>query len=345
MADATNYPHVRKAIHTMTPKDEYPVVVTVAGSQLFGTDSVNSDRDYTGVFKSTIRQVILNQAVEHYAFKTNNEKNTRNSSEDVDFTAKELRKFLSDCMAGQMYALNMLFTPEHQVLYSSAIWRFIQTNRSKLLSRNVEPFLGYCKSQAFKYGMKGTRLDIAETVLNEAKEFLKSNTKATVEDFSHHLAAKHWLANKFGEKVMLTVIRNADCNKLHLTVLEKHYQLNRNLSYFIDSLGAVVAKYSARTRKAKGDGGIDWKALSHAIRVADEVLMLANLGEIVYPLPSAEHVKAIKFGLVPYQDVQDELMDKLAQVPGVLYQLPEQPDVEFWEAFIFRSYAPIASGS
>ena len=102
----------------------------------------------------------------------------------------------------------------------------------------------------------------------------------------------------------------------------------------------VVDEYGARARKAADNDGLDWKALSHAVRVATEALELFATGEITFPLSNAEHLRHIKLGLVPYPEVGNEietLLDRVEQA-AVTCSLRETPNQDFIDRTVREAY-------
>jgi hypothetical protein len=76
----------------------------------------------------------------------------------------------------------------------------------------------------------------------------------------------------------------------------------------------IYQEYGHRARLAQTNEGIDWKALSHAVRVANEALELLETHHVTFPLPNAAHILAIKRGTVPYTHVADEIEGLLVAV-------------------------------
>ena len=58
-----------------------------------------------------------------------------------------------------------------RVKEKTAEWDFIVENRSKLLSKNIKPMVGYAKAQAMKYSMKGNRLQAVKDIIAFYKMF------------------------------------------------------------------------------------------------------------------------------------------------------------------------------
>jgi hypothetical protein len=91
---------------------------------------------------------------------------------------------------------------------------------------------------------------------------------------------------------------------------------------------------------AETQQGVDWKALSHAVRVGTQALELLKTGHITFPLPNAARVLAIKTGQLPYREVADEIEDFLAKVEVAASEssLPDEPDHQWIEDFVRRVY-------
>ena len=92
--------------------------------------------------------------------------------------------------------------------------------------------------------------------------------------------------------------------------------------------------------EAECSDGLDWKALSHAVRIGQEAIELFRTGQITFPRPEAAHLLAVKQGKVPYSEVAEEVerlvdeVDKSASGSG----FPAEPDRQLVDEFVFRVY-------
>ena len=87
----------------------------------------------------------------------------------------------------------------------------------------------------------------------------------------------------------------------------------------------------------------DWKALSHAVRVANEALELLNTANVTFPLPNAAHILEIKKGLLSYEQVAEEIEGLLLDVEKAseVSTLRDDADAEFIDALVARVYGGI----
>jgi hypothetical protein len=114
-----------------------------------------------------------------------------------------------------------------------------------------------------------------------------------------------------------------------------------------DMVERLVAEYGQRARRAESHAGIDWKALSHAVRVGREAVELFSTGRIVFPLPYADHLVRIKRGELAYETVADEIERLLEAVEAsaAASSLPDAPDEAAMDALVESAYRSKVLGS
>lgn len=102
----------------------------------------------------------------------------------------------------------------------------------------------------------------------------------------------------------------------------------------------LVNEYGQRALQAERNEGIDWKALSHAVRVGREALQLLQTGRITFPLPSASEILSIKLGELAYETVAQTIDELLIDVEAaaVVSPLREEPDFAFIDDLVARAY-------
>src|SRR5262249_29594593 len=90
----------------------------------------------------------------------------RNRPGDVDREYYSLQRYLALLAAGQTMAIDMLFAPDTvMVKPPSPVWRDIQAHAPRFVSRRASAFVRYCRPQANKYGIKGSRVAAARRAL------------------------------------------------------------------------------------------------------------------------------------------------------------------------------------
>jgi len=303
------------------------VVKMYFGFRLYGTATPESDTDVKGVFLPSLEQVLLNRVPRTFSTATKANPHDKNAPEDVDTDLYSLHYFIDLACAGETVALDMLHAPPGMLLQSSDLWDEIVGSREKFYTRNLKAFIGYARRQAAKYGVKGSRLASAKAVLAFLEELDPSAPLSTVWDrlplpeHVHHLGP-----NPNGIR--------------EYQVCGKKFQETSKIEYILPTLRKFCHSYGDRARQAERNEGIDWKAVSHAIRAALQVKQILEEGTLTFPLREAAYLRAVKKGELHYQNEVaprlDELMEEVEKLSAES-SLPLKPDRRFWDDFILRT--------
>ena len=292
-------------------KPQHHILVNaVAGSHLFGLNTPKSDKDFKGVYIPTLEELLLGEVQDSVHHSTNTQVNTKNNSDDVDTEFYSLAKFFRMLEQGQTVALELLFTPLEFQLQTSEIWLAIQKEASRLVHKQVTAYLGYARQQADKYGLRGSRMGSIESVI--------TTIESTYEPFDRLEDIKHTLVELTKLQHVSFIDKYLD-GREYFCVCSKKFDLRTRVSQCLESLKATYDEYGARSRQAKLNDGIDWKALSHAVRVMYQGQELLNTGKMTLPL-KPEHrevLMKIKLGELDYpttvQPLIESEMDKLVE--------------------------------
>jgi hypothetical protein len=114
----------------------------------------------------------------------------------------------------------------------------------------------------------------------------------------------------------------------YLEILGKKFSGDVTIDYFFGKSLSLEVQFGNRTKSSAE--GVDWKALSHSVRVLFEVEELLDTGFVTFPLLEKEFVKEVKEGKVPVDAVMMFVNAKLDQVKEKLdsSDLPEKSNRE-----------------
>ena len=298
------------------------------GSHLYGTNTKNSDTDYKGIFMPSKEQILLGRIPKCYSENTKVGEG-KNTSEDIDTEIYSLHYFLELACQGQTVAIDMLHAPDNMILESSEVWTKIVARRRRFITKDMQAFVGYAMRQASKYGIKGSRLSAAKSVLDLLDNYDMQFTPKKVKDI--------WDRLPEGEHINKEEI-DKNGNRVY-QICGKKIQETVSLMYMKDVVKRFYDSYGARAKQAEKNEGIDWKAVSHAIRAAFQLKALYENGFIKFPLPEAELVKHIKLGYHDYKnEVAPLLEDLIFQVKELAEKsnYPKKVDRKYWDDFIIR---------
>lgn len=318
------------------------IVVRVEfGSHLYGTNTASSDRDYKSVYLPSASDILLQRVKGSLGHKVKRFEGDRNSPEDTDDEMYSLQRYLGLLSEGQTVSIDMLFTPKP--LITSPLWEEVRANKDLLLTKRSAAFVGYCRTQANKYGIKGSRVAAAK----EASEFFKAHF-----DRLGNTAKLHEIADLLpaiiGEHTKIVELETTKGNTEHFVdCCNRKVSFGNTIKAAYEIYSRIYENYGKRARLAQTNEGVDWKALSHAVRVANEALELLATANVTFPLPNAAHILDIKRGLLPYDDVASEIEKLLEEVERAseLSSLRDEADKDFIDALVCRVYGDVVSKS
>lgn len=291
----------------------------VFGSRLYGTNKENSDLDIKQIHKNSLEEIILKKDEDNIQKK-----------DEIDFDSKELRTFISSCLSGQTFSMDMIFTPPELWLESSDTWLEIQKNRSKLVTKNMSCFMAYCRCQAGKYSKKGDKLN----ELIELKAILESTSPKNVLGFLFNENDQLKFEHIKIEKILNTGSGNFETM---LKVVESHHPFNRQISEVLKSINLKIDSYGGRSKKASQNKGIDLKAYYHAFRVAWEFEEILKTGELTFPSKNVNLMINMRNGVYEKSYLDDWITEEIERIEKIENTLPE-PDHKFWDDWILEQY-------
>lgn len=295
----------------MNNKQQNVLVEMVFGSHLYGTATPASDKDFKGVFLPSKNDLFLGRVPKSVSFNTKQSSESKNTSADTDRELYSLQYFFELAKKGETVALDMLHAPKEFWLTSTWEWEYLHSKRSMFYTKNLSSFVGYARTQAAKYGVKGSRLADAKRVL----EALRANPKKKVFEVYHLLPT--------GEHCGLAMSGMYE-------VCGKKMTMTATTDTYVLMLENFVKEFGERARQAETNQGVDWKALSHAFRAGFQVRALLTEGDFTYPLKECAFLRSVKNGELHFKDVSpmlEDLMDLLTSL-SAKSTLPEKVDSE-----------------
>lgn len=307
------------------------------GSHLYGTATETSDEDVRGVFVPDGRSLILGHTERGHRNEIATTPEGKIVPGTLDYESWSIAYFLKLLCEGNTPAIDMIFAPEWSWIgEADPAWReLVREAPSRLVTKNAAAFVGYCRAQANKYGIKGSRVATAREALalvsDKPRAAKLSEIAGEVEFFVLH----------HPEHSAIVPIDQISREPI------KHWEVcNRKLSFTAsvgvahDVLGRMVREYGQRALAAEKAVGIDWKALYHAARVGAEAVELLTTGGVVFPRPDREHLLAIKRGRLPYPEVANEIEGLLESVEALskTSALRAVPDYAWAEEFVIARH-------
>ena len=311
--------------------------LTLFGSTLYGTATPGkSDMDVRGIFLPSRESLALNRAPKSLHFSTGNNER-RNLAGDVDIDLWSVQHWLLKLLpAGDTGALDVLFSPSHEActLYRDPILDNVFTNSLRLMDTgNGRAYAEYSLGQAKKYGIKGSRVGALKAVRSWLQTHCPNpHPDLRLSEYLDDLAAS-CTDDRFCSVVTVHDDRALQlCGKLHMSSIR--------MEEFIRRVEVDMSRYGARAEEAERNQGLDFKALSHALRALDQMEELLQTGKIIFPLSTRERLIAVKEGRYSWREVEPQILERLAAVDALRGSAPfaEAHEVAFAEACVMACY-------
>lgn len=301
------------------------------GSHLFGTNTPASDEDFQGVFLPASRDLMgLGTCPTEFSMNEKTTAGERNGVGDVDRKYFSLQRFLTFAMQGQPGQLEMMFAPAAVVQQSDYYWQQI-LDRSSLIhsQKGVRPFLGFALAQAYKATIKGENLNKIRELIAVVSTVVAKDTRARLADVLKPDPAT-------GTAAVGGIQVAYQMNEQGFALIEiagRRFDPGILLRSFLDALVTLEARYGKRSEAAAANG-LDFKSLSHAVRLISEAEEYLTTGKITLPRPDAGFLLAVKQGQIQrdwFAFLTGEI-DRIERDVAPLSPLPEKPDYAGVEA-------------
>ncbi len=296
------------------------------GSHLYGTNTKDSDEDYKGIALSDSNDILLGNIFKTKKQSTGNDR-SKNTKDDLDYDIYSLHYFIKLACEGETAAIDMLHVAGNMILETSDEWKFIQVHREKFYTKNMQAFVGYARRQAAKYGCRGSRLATISEVIKFLTTYNATNTKIEYV----------WDKLPIGEHAKF--IEDSPNGSKQYQICGRILQSTAKIQYSLETLISFHDRYGERSKKAEKNEGIDWKAISHAMRAAYQLIELFEHNNITFPRPEAQLLKLVKSGSLDYRKTVEpalgDLMDKVERL-GSNSVFPDKADIAFWNNFLIE---------
>lgn len=323
--------------------DEKNLIVEMYfGSKVYGTSTPQSDTDIKFIFLPEARDIILGNVTNVVTHTNKNDPKAKSGPNDIEYEGFSLQQFLHHVASGQTYALDMLFIPEHMIRKKGQhfhIWEMIQTNKSKLLSKKVQGFVGYCRGQASKYGVKAERM----TTVSHAITIMDNiNAEKLTFEIAETIVSCLIQSNCNPEFFGIVGVDNPRTGhkEQYLQICGRKSQFGTKFNDVRMMYKNVHQEYGKRTEEALRTNGKDCKALYHAIRVSNQAIELLKTGHITFPRPEADFLLNVRNNVFSIDYLNKRLDDGLKEIEQLLEvsTLLDNSDNEFIDNLVYDSY-------
>lgn len=267
----------------------------ITGSNLYGTTTESSDKDYVGIFIANKEYYFGMKEIEEVDISIESKNiNGKNNPDAEDNKLYEIRQFFKLLYNNNPNIIELLFIPENNIIFNSTYYNFIRDKKYFFLDSELikKKFQQYAFSQKKKMEVKLDHYDIlmkAYKIIDKSdKRFLVDEDKFNIFQFRNNINTEYKVGDIF-------IPRNTTI-KITKKILQK--RLKR-----VGHRQDLILKY-----------GFDTKFGSHLVRLLLEGIELLETKKISFPLKERQLITDIKQGKYKMNEVlemSDELDNKI----------------------------------
>lgn len=297
------------------------------GSRLYGTNTASSDTDLKAIILPDIDDVLLGKRMTSTKARfdadgvkiTDDTKAMPVNGLEIEFIP--FQTFVRDYVAGQTYAVEVAFailksgqTAHTQV--EALEFRMVQQMVDQFSNADVYSMVSFAQKQTFDYVHRGARLNEAINVEIALIEAILAYSQTGITPrldsiMKNGMSVLDVIAKSTGLKTSVSVNNTKSQRTLELN--GRSYLESTRLDHILEQVQKLVDKYGERTTAAAKDS-VDFKSLSHAVRVYQQSIELLDTGKITFPRPNVQELLEIKQGSADLEVVKAKLLKLDAEV-------------------------------
>ena len=281
------------------------------GAHLYGTDTPDSDLDLKGVYLPEPRDILLQRVKSSVTLTPAKARGEKITVGDVDREAYSLQRYSDFSAKARRWPSTCCSRRRRDDHAAPPAVAPDPGAGEAACPRRLPAFVRYCQQQANKYGIKGSRVATARQAMASLSAAEATTRNAGRSSSSFGLA---------GELACLEHVAFADVSMpggrfdLPSRDLRPQRPFHRLAQDRARNCQRIVEEFGQRALQAERNEGVDWKALSHAVRVGREAhRALRDRPHHVSPA-LADHIRRIKGGEIAYETVANEIEDLLVTV-------------------------------
>lgn len=314
-----------------TPQNYNDILAVIPyGSHLYGTNTATSDFDFKVITLPSYRALLLGKQLRVERFRYDKDGNPL--KEDVSmpeggYEAEHIpvQKLIKDFLSGQAYAVEFVHAikcgfvqavpadvenAEFLIQRQRSFTEFITNFENQCRHSNLYGMIGFAIKQTFDYVRRGERYTAAMNVLQAINDITLELGGATTKTRLDTPFGAHFIFDEIVARTSLEIGSTVNHDRVMRTIKlnGREYLETTVLSNFSDAVQKLAAQYGERSVKA-AISEVEWKSLSHAVRVYQQVVELLFTGSIQFPRANAPELLHIRRGEMDLETVKEMLRD------------------------------------
>ncbi len=286
------------------------ILEIVSGSHLYGTNTIESDEDYMGIFIAPKEFYLgLNSVKEVDLSIVSKSFDGKNNSDAVDKKFYELRQFVKLAADGNPNISEILFSNKSNIIFSNDLGKKLLDNAHLFPSKLIkQKFIGYAISQMKKASVKPDNfIDLQKFIELFDLESLGKKRLIELQYISSPIVP------------LITFYKD------FASIGGLNFNLNVKMNSIFDKIKIRLSKSSHR-QELWLKYGVDTKFLMHCLRLVLEGKELLETGRIKFPLKEKDLLLKVRNGLIPLKEVHEMIEFHKNELENFEGNLPKTPN-------------------
>ncbi len=308
------------------------------GSHLYGTNTEDSDEDYSGIFLPSEEYIYGFKKIDQVDLSKKDKTETgKNTKDAVDCIYYEFRKFIKLALECNPNILEQLFVNKENIIFCNETGQTLLDIRHKFVYQGLcDRFLGYSYSQKHKMLIRSDKF----FELNKGLEIINEILKNKPQFISSYICDIFYIKNYdiIEDKYKIESIFRKGYDSAQNVTYVSIGDLNLQPSYTLLKCKKVIEERLSKVGNRKElllDKGYDYKFGMHCCRLLLEGIELLKTGKLIFPLKYRDLLLSIKKGDWEYQQVIDYI-DKLEKEMEKVKdesKLPDRSNYDYIEKY------------
>lgn len=319
-----------------------PLFSLYYGSKLYGTSTPSSDTDVKVVYIPALNDVLAGNLKRNFKERYDADGNkitddqAKMPDNGIETEHISVHTFVRDFVEGQTYALEIAHAMAWREAEDSNELEAVEFCRElieRFANKDVYAMTSFAQKQVMDYVHRAERLKAAEQLLGKLELLEKvmrtSPATAFIELRLDTPTPDGTILDTISLSTGLDIgeVQNGNRGYRTLELNNRSYLETTALSEIIGLVKKQIAAYGVRTREA-AKTPVEWKAISHAIRVYEQAIELLETKKMSFPRHDANYLLSVKRGQVDLDSVKAYLKQLDAEVLRKIEEskLPKKTD-------------------
>jgi hypothetical protein len=331
-------------------QDRTPVLMTIAGSALYGTATPESDDDIRGVFLPSKEQILLGSS--SYGV-DNNSDATQMGAGDIDVSAVSYSRYLALLGKLDMISVELLFagqSSDFRVGPVHPLYQRIWERREDIFAGSSRSAIGHARQRIGAFFPEDDASFAPYVALRDIVKDLMDQGVARLIEAPEHLdriaAVEGVDVVFFNNNVKpplretwddMTADERAGNEKtrglLFIEIGGKRIGISNPLSESISAIERPLSRNEEKKRaRARGEA-VGFKDAYQGVRIIHQAIELHKTRELIFPRPEAAYLRKVRNAELTQEDVKEYIRDLLAELADVEAANPFR---DFLDQEVFR---------